>query len=76
VAARFVTDPKINAGAAPFLAMGRNPTTTGPFLGEEMGQLVPKSPINLRVSMRGQPAIEQYARVRVLGPAGGGTQAG
>ena len=75
VATRFVTNPKISTGATPFLAMGRNSAMTGPFLGEKVSQLVPKSPIDLGVPVRGQPAVEQDARVRVLGPASGGTKA-
>ena len=43
----LVADPKVGAGASPFVAVRRNSATPCSRLGKKMGQLVAKSPINL-----------------------------
>ena len=74
VTARFAHNPKIGAGAAPFRAVRRNPAPAGPRLGEQVRQLVTQRPIDLRVAVCAESAIEEDARVAVLRAAGRGTE--
>ncbi len=76
MAARFVRDPEIGAGPAPFGSMRREASAAGPGLGEKMCQLVAQGPVNFRFAMRGETAIEQDARPAVLGPTGRGAEPG
>ena len=58
VAACFIRDAEIAAGAAPFRTVRRNPPAAGAELGQQMGQLMSKSTVNFRAVMLAEPWIE------------------
>lgn len=70
VAARFIRDPEIGAGAAPFLPVRRDPAPSGAGLREEMRQLVAQGAIDLALAVRGQAAVENHARLVAFGATG------
>jgi hypothetical protein len=74
VAARFVGDPEICAGTAPFFAVRGDPPAAGPGLAKQMGQFVAEGALDLCLAKGAKPAVEQNALRFVLGAARSGAK--
>jgi hypothetical protein len=71
---QFIGDAEIGAGRPPFRTMRRDASTSGARMGQQMGQLVPKSAIDLGLAILGQPAVQNDFPRGVFCPAGSRTQ--
>jgi hypothetical protein len=73
VAARFIRDAEIAAGAAPFRAVRRNPAAPGAELGQQMRELMAESAVDFRaIIVLAEPWIQRdeiTMRVRAAGGA-------
>ena len=76
MAARFIGDAEIGAGATPFRTVRRDAAAASALLREQVSQLVAQGAINFRLAEIAQPAIQQDAEVSVFRAAGGGTETG
>lgn len=76
MAARFLRDPEIAAGPAPLRAMRWNPPRTGAELGEQMGELVAESAIDLDAVVFAEPWIKRDQVAARISAAGGAEQTG
>gem|GEM_PF-5192400 len=56
---RFVSDPQVPARFSPFDSMRRDAAATGAELGEQMGQFVPQSTVDLCRAMFAQTRIQR-----------------
>ena len=73
MAARFIGDAEIAAGATPFRAVRRNPAAPGAELREQMRQLMAQSAVNFRGVVLAEPRIQRNeVTVRIC--AAGGTE--
>jgi len=70
VRAGFLRDPQVAAGFSPFRAVGRDVATTRSGLGQEMGQFVSQSAIDLVRAVLAQARVQGNEFPPVIGPAG------
>ena len=70
VGARFVADPQIAASLSPFGAVRRKTAAAGAKLGQEMGQFVSQSAVDLARIVFAQTRIKRDQRPTKIGPAG------
>ena len=75
MAARFVSNSEIAAGASPLGAMRRNPTRAGAKLGEQMRKLMAQGAIDFGRIVFAQTRVERDQIAARVGAAGGAEQA-
>ena len=71
MAACFIGDAEIAAGAAPFRAVWRNPPAPGAKLGQQMRQLMAQSAVDFRGVLLAEPRIQGDEIAVRIGAAGG-----
>ncbi len=76
MATRFLGQPKIMTGEAPFATVRREPAAPNPRLGEKMGQLVTKGAVNLGRAVIAQERIQRNKRPAQIGSPGRAAQPG
>jgi hypothetical protein len=74
VTARFAANPQIDAGSPPFDPVRRNAPATGAKLREQVRQLMAEGPVNLRLAVSAETAVEQNAGCTGFRAAGGGAK--
>jgi hypothetical protein len=74
MAALFVPNPKVGAGAAPFFPVRRNSATAGARLREKMGQFMTQRAVNLRFAVGSEMTIQEDPGGMIFRAPGRGTQ--